>query len=1148
MRHTVHLLMGSGLERASIDLKKYGAKYGEDKAKPYFNVINWDFSDNKWVAKIITEKIISDNTEFISEIDERYQVLSSHPQSVDNDEEVKHYFASLYDNTITINNQGDSVKLHLCIYLPLYKENLWKEAKRIIEQIGAIRQSYSIDIIGFAADLDFLFCKKEDLERLPFSYEEHLNSVKTVSKEIVAFKSQSLHRFILIQNCNSQGVALNLDHESFIRIIGEFSLLCVENYATLFPQSQEFDREDITAFGFSVLNLDKFYFVNYLLRRAYLHVLERENVTQKEVDVNRMSEIVQKQLSGHTNLFSEFYIEEVEPLIKKGKSHVQIITEITPKLDKKIEELTEDFQSFIKDEALSLPEKQAAMAQLLGEDDELLKGNQFNKDQLILDDCYSEALGIYIEENNRHVKEEKNKNGEITYIPAVLETPHDEFGKIYLPLDGMKYLRSTMRESTNYIRQKSKELESQSLQLENEEQSKKRLIDGGFTYGHTIYKLQEGIEEKPLQETYEPQGTLKNNVDMRNNFTPIKDQGQLGACTVFAISSIYEYILKKSKQKNYDLSERFVYYNVRTKDGSIEDKGSSVYDVIESLEQEGICLEDFCPYNIDNYYKKPNIEAYEDAKNHIIKKAENVKIKHLDFVSALSDGYPIAISLKIYNSFGNNYSGFVFRPTDEEIESKSCGNHSMVICGYSEDDKVYIVRNSWGKEFGECGYCYIPFSYIEDEQFINSACIITSINNDEETKGIQEHTVVSFNKTDANIRYSIIRVLIDEEKQLLAKRNKDYAELRSGYEQLVQTLGNNSKRSKIYELGNNRLINEEKEIQKEQKDFIDKERPKALEDFQNKSNARYILYGGFITFIALIWGFCCYFIENWYANDWNWILMSLTGITAVLLSLYISQRKHYFRKLKEELDEIYKGKEVQIRKKREEQYVIQLRFHIAGMIIDRLSLLQNELAQKYLAIKSYEANLSAWYNEESRKLEKMDSIIKNPFIPLLSNSILDKYFDDNKDDITSNIHLYEYLNGYKLDNDTIRQYKVKIRNIMIDKLLAGLDNFTVYNHINNKTIYPYLDKEYASIEKLLPLLDAKSDYFLQTQFSSVSAQPTLSRLIFIHTDQQNEKTEWNQNYPKYFQTKPIAENFESVFKLVVVQKCDIKAKDVKILN
>ena len=217
----------------------------------------------------------------------------------------------------------------------------------------------------------------------------------------------------------------------------------------------------------------------------------------------------------------------------------------------------------------------------------------------------------------------------------------------------------------------------------------------------------------------------------------------------------------------------------------INDKNEANPDLIEDEEMEIFTLESVglsanaCTILLEYFVMLYNgltnsKEAYEDAMTHKIKVAKNVKINHDDITSALSEGYPVTISLKIFDSFGNQSKGFVYRPTDEEITENKYGNHAMVICGYSEEDKVYIVRNSWGKGFGDNGYCYIPFSYIEDSNLTNSACVIISINEGEEVKGAGQQTAVSFNKTDMEIRYSIIRILVDEEKQLLNKNKIIY--------------------------------------------------------------------------------------------------------------------------------------------------------------------------------------------------------------------------------------------------------------------------------------------------------------------------------------------------------------------------------------
>ena len=44
---------------------------------------------------------------------------------------------------------------------------------------------------------------------------------------------------------------------------------------------------------------------------------------------------------------------------------------------------------------------------------------------------------------------------------------------------------------------------------------------------------------------------------------------------------------------------------------------------------------------------------------------------------------------------------------------KMIGGHAMLIVGST--DTHFIVRNSWGAEWGDNGYCYIPLDYLTDE-------------------------------------------------------------------------------------------------------------------------------------------------------------------------------------------------------------------------------------------------------------------------------------------------------------------------------------------------------------------------------------------------------------------------------------------------
>lgn len=141
-------------------------------------------------------------------------------------------------------------------------------------------------------------------------------------------EQNTLEQIVVMQNTNSDGYALNLNQDSLLRILGELALICVEKYNALFTQASIFDREYLaTALGLSVMNLDKYYFENYLLRRAYLRIMEREEVTAEEVDLNKVALVANTCLVKHKNFFSDFYKQSIIPLWRKNTSQEAIIAQ-----------------------------------------------------------------------------------------------------------------------------------------------------------------------------------------------------------------------------------------------------------------------------------------------------------------------------------------------------------------------------------------------------------------------------------------------------------------------------------------------------------------------------------------------------------------------------------------------------------------------------------------------------------------------------------------------------------------------------------------------------------------------------------------------------------------------------------------------------
>ncbi|PDW03299.1 hypothetical protein CJ255_09645 [Candidatus Viridilinea mediisalina] len=70
--------------------------------------------------------------------------------------------------------------------------------------------------------------------------------------------------------------------------------------------------------------------------------------------------------------------------------------------------------------------------------------------------------------------------------------------------------------------------------------------------------------------------------------------------------------------------------------------------------------------------------------------------------------WPLASTVCVGNAF-TQYRGGIFA-TDERA---SCGegriNHGVVIVGWDDAAGVWIVRNSWGTQWGEAGYMRIAY-------------------------------------------------------------------------------------------------------------------------------------------------------------------------------------------------------------------------------------------------------------------------------------------------------------------------------------------------------------------------------------------------------------------------------------------------------
>jgi len=200
---------------------------------------------------------------------------------------------------------------------------------------------------------------------------------------------------------------------------------------------------------------------------------------------------------------------------------------------------------------------------------------------------------------------------------------------------------------------------------------------------------------------------------LRKYCSPVENQGRLGSCTANAMAGMLEFLDNHIDHVYEDVSRLFIYYNERALQGSVAyDSGASLRIGIKTLAKAGSCSEASWPYDIARFAVKPPARCYTLAKVHRIVSYHRIQTEP-EMLTCLAEGYPFVFGFTVYESFENaetTRTGIVQMPGKSE---RALGGHAVLAVGYNQKSKRFIVRNSWGKAWGQDGYCTMPFEYLQ---------------------------------------------------------------------------------------------------------------------------------------------------------------------------------------------------------------------------------------------------------------------------------------------------------------------------------------------------------------------------------------------------------------------------------------------------
>jgi len=176
---------------------------------------------------------------------------------------------------------------------------------------------------------------------------------------------------------------------------------------------------------------------------------------------------------------------------------------------------------------------------------------------------------------------------------------------------------------------------------------------------------------------------------------------------------------------NFVPSRLFTYFNARKLEGGTDqDDGCEIRDAIKSLATIGAPPETDWPFDPSKVIVEPPVQSYTDATTDKIIEYSSVAQTQAAISVCLAAGFPVSFGSSVFDALDSDAvaaTGNIPMPSATDAPT---GGHAMAIVGTVPASSLYIIRNSWGSDWGNHGYGTMPMDYILNSDLTNDLWVV----------------------------------------------------------------------------------------------------------------------------------------------------------------------------------------------------------------------------------------------------------------------------------------------------------------------------------------------------------------------------------------------------------------------------------------